>query len=58
MLWAVFQAYEHEDFRYIDFIKEKVKLIIDIFDFKNSPYGTYYSKKNAISLEKISPQKD
>lgn len=58
MLWAIFQAYEHEDFRYIDFVKEKIKLIVDVFDFENSPYGTYYSKKNPISLEKISPQKD
>ena len=58
MLWAVFQAYEHEDFRYIDFVKDKVKLIVDVFDFRENPYGTYYSKSNPISLEKISPQKD
>lgn len=58
MLWAVYQAYEHGDFRYLEFVKDKVELIVDVFDFKTSKYGTYYTKRNPISLEKISPLQD
>ena len=58
MLWAVYQAYEHGDFRYLEFVKNKIKLIIDVFDFRSSRNGTYYTKRNEISLEKISPLQD
>ncbi len=58
MLWAIFQAYEHGDFRYLEFVRDKIKLIVDVFDFSKSRNGTYYSKKNPISLEKISPHID
>ncbi len=55
LLWAVYQAYEHNDFRYYNFIKEKIDLILDVFDYTNNPYGEYYSKKNPLTLEKLSP---
>ncbi len=55
LLWAVYQAYEHNDFRYYNFIKDKIKLIIDVFDYTNKPYGEYYSQKNPLTPEKLSP---
>ena len=55
MLWAVYQAYEHSDFRYLEFMQSKIRLIVDVFDFRKNGYGEYYSQKNPISLEKISP---
>ena len=58
MLWAVYRAFEHGDFRYLEYVKEKVELIVDIFDVRTSMYGTYYTKKNPITLEKISPLQD
>lgn len=58
MLWAVYQAYEHGDFRYLEYVGDKVKLIVDVFDLRYNRYGTYYSKNNQITLEKISPLQD
>lgn len=58
MLWAVYQAYEHGDFRYLEFVKDKIELIIDVFDFRTSKNGTYYNKRNEIKSEKISPLQD
>ena len=55
ILWAIYQVYEHNDFRYYNFIKDKVDLILDVFDYSKNPYGTYYTKKNPITIEKLSP---
>ena len=55
ILWAVYQAFEHGEFRYYNYIRDKIDLIIDVFDFSSSIHGTYYSKKNPLTLEKMSP---
>ena len=41
ILWVVFQVFEHKDFRYYDFLKEKFNSIHDIFDGKGEK-GTGY----------------
>ena len=53
-LWAVQRAYEMGEFRYYNFIKERISLVQDIFDTANYP-KTYYTPKNPLSQEKISP---
>ena len=53
-LWAVQRAYEMGEFRYYNFIKERISLVQDIFDAANYP-KTYYTPKNPLSQEKISP---
>ena len=55
ILWAVYQAFEHGEFRYYNYIRDKIDLIIDVFDFSSSIHGTYYSKKNPLTPEKMSP---
>lgn len=55
MLWAVFQAYEHHNFRFFNIIKDKVELVVDLFDVRRNSSGEFYTKKNVLSLEKISP---
>lgn len=53
MLWSVYRAYESKEFRYYDFIKEKIKLVHDVFDPNgNEFYGTYYTSKNPLKKEK------
>ena len=53
-LWALQRFYEKNEIRYLEYLKEKYKLIIDIDDTRNNPYGEYYdSKRNIINLERI-----
>jgi len=52
--WSVYRAFINQEERYINFIKEKISLIVDIYDFKKYPKN-YYSRKNVFSIEKISP---
>lgn len=55
VLWAVYQAFEHGEFRYYNYIKDKIDLVIDVFDFSSGTHGTYYTKKNSLTPEKLSP---
>lgn len=56
ILWAVFQVYEHGEFRYFNFLREKIKLVHDIFDVKsNQFYGTFYTDKNPLDKKNMSP---
>ena len=53
-LWAIQRLYEKEDIRYIEYMKDMYKLIIDIDDTRTRKYGEYYdTKRNLISLGKI-----
>lgn len=54
MLWALQRVYNKSETRYFNFIKEKVSLIIDIYDLQNYP-NNYYNKKNEFNINKISP---
>jgi len=52
--WAIFRAYTKKEMRFLETVKEKISLIVDVFDFKKYPKN-YYTKRNSFSLEKISP---
>lgn len=52
--WAIYRAFINQDERYVNFIKEKISFIVDIYDLKKYPKN-YYSRKNTFSIEKISP---
>jgi len=42
------------DDRYLKFVKSKISLVVDIYDFSNYP-ANYYNRKNRLDLKKISP---
>ena len=54
LLWTIQRAYERGDFRYYNYLKDKICLVHDVFDFKKYPKN-YYSSKNPLSKEKIDP---
>ena len=54
VLWTVQRAYERGDFRYYNYLKDKIKLIYDIFDSKKYP-DNCYSEKNPLEAKKIDP---
>lgn len=54
VLWTVQRAYEKGEFRYYNYLKDKISLIIDIFDTNKYP-NNYYSQKNFLEAKKIDP---
>ena len=53
MLWALQRLFEREDDRYWEFVKSKASLVHDVDDVQEKAYGTYYDKRNPLSLEAI-----
>ena len=54
MNWAVQRAFIKSEVRYLDFVKEKISLIVDLYDFDKYPKN-YYSKSNPLDIKRISP---
>jgi hypothetical protein len=54
-LWAVGRVFEREDYRYYNFIREKIALVQDIFDFDRYP-NTFYTPKNPLQKMKSSQE--
>ena len=54
ILWTIQRAYQNGDFRYYNYIKEKIDLVHDIFDFVKYPKN-YYTPKNPLEAKKIDP---
>lgn len=54
VLWTIQRAYERSDFRYYNYLKEKIKLVYDIFDSKKYP-DNFYSETNPLEAKKIDP---
>ena len=54
VLWTVQRAYERGDFRYYNYLKDKIKLVYDIFDSKKYP-DNCYSELNLLEAKKIDP---
>jgi hypothetical protein len=58
MCWAIQRVFEKGETRYYDFIKEKVSLVVDLYDIENYKDGkNFYSPKRPLTgKNKISPQ--
>lgn len=55
MLWALQRAYNAQDMRYYDFVKEKVSFVWDIYDPKLPKKSNRYHSRNKFDIKKISP---
>lgn len=54
MNWALQRAFLRSEMRYLNFLKDKISLIVDLYDFEKYPRN-YYNKKNVFDIKKISP---
>ncbi len=54
MNWAVQRAFERGEMRYFNYVKEKVKFLVDIYDFDKYPTN-FYNSKNQFDITKMSP---
>lgn len=57
MCWTIQRIFEKGETRYYDFVKEKISLVVDLYDTeKYEGFRNYYSPKNPLTAEnKISP---
>jgi hypothetical protein len=58
ILWAVQRAYEKNDMRYFEFCRERIELLVDIYDWEKIKLKgiVYYGrKKNPFHISKASP---
>lgn len=60
MNWAVSRAYNKNEMRYFDFIREKISLVWDIYDFEKyeksyKENNIYTKRQNPFCVTKISP---
>jgi hypothetical protein len=54
MNWAVYRAFVKGEMRYFNFMAEKVRLLVDLYDTANYPHN-WYSRENPFDITKISP---
>lgn len=54
VIWTVQRAFVKREDRYFLFIKDKISLIADIYDYSANK-NTYYTRRNIFDLKKISP---
>ena len=54
VLWTIQRAYEKGEFRYYNYIRDKISLVMDIFDKDKYPHN-YYIQKNFLEAKKIDP---
>lgn len=54
-LWAIQRMYERKEDRFFRLLQPQYRLIRDIDDLRNKPYGEYYNDKNELTLEKMLP---
>jgi hypothetical protein len=57
MCWTIQRVFERGETRYYDFVKEKVSLVVDLYDWENyEGFENYYGRKNPLTAKnKISP---
>jgi len=55
VLWAVQRAYAKGEMRFFNVIRDKVELLIDIFDTAKYPNSYYRKNKNPFDIKKTSP---
>lgn len=54
MNWAVFRAFTRKEMRYFETVRDKVSLLIDLYDTDKYP-DSWYTRKNPFHINKITP---
>lgn len=58
VLWTIQRVYERGEYRYYNFLKDHIELVLDIFDVnssKETKKGTTYTPDNPLEAKKIDP---
>ena len=58
VLWTIQRAYERGEFRYYNYLKDKIALVYDVFDaryYNTKGQSNYYTPNNPLEAKKIDP---
>lgn len=58
VLWAIQRVYERGEYRYYDYLKDKIRLVYDIFDtryYNSKEHSLFYTPSNPLEAKKIDP---
>lgn len=56
-LWAIQRLFERGEDRFFNLLADHYRLVMDLDDTRNKPYGEWYSDSKTLCLEKIKPCK-
>ena len=48
-LWALQRLYERHEDRYVEYLWPRFRLVMDIDDTRETPYGVYYTEKRPLT---------
>ena len=54
-LWSIQRLFERAEDRYMRLMASQYRLVMDLDDTRNKPYGEWYSDSNPLTLEKMKP---
>jgi len=54
-LWALQRLFERGEDRFFNLVAKDYRLVMDLDDKRNKPYGEWYSDANPLELKKIKP---
>lgn len=54
-LWAIQRLIERGEDRFFNLLQNDYRIVMDLDDKRNKPYGEWYSDSNPLSLKKIKP---
>lgn len=54
-LWALQRMYETAEDRFFESLRPAYRLIMDLDDTTNKPYGEWYTDNNPLTLERMLP---
>lgn len=52
-LWAIQRLYEKRESRFFESLRSDYRLIMDLDDHRNKPYGEWYDQRNPLCLDKM-----
>ena len=58
VLWTIQRVYERGEYRYYNYLKDKIKLVYDIFDtryYNSKDHSLFYTPDNPLEAKKIDP---
>ncbi len=53
--WSVYRAYTTGEMRYFNAIRDKISLLVDLYDTAKPRWGNFYNRRNEFEINKTSP---
>ncbi len=55
VIWAIQRAFVKREMRYFDYVREKIALVVDLYDTERYPKNFYDRERNPFLIDNVSP---